>query len=86
MRVKVQLFARLRELAGRGECECEVPPGATVEDVWRALCREHQALGPFGRSISCAVNEDFAPMRSVVSEGDAIAFLPPVSGGARLTR
>ena len=86
MRVKVQLFARLRELAGRAECECEVPSGATVEDVWRALCREHQALGPFGPSISCAVNEDFAPMRSVVRDGDAIAFLPPVSGGAGMTR
>jgi molybdopterin synthase catalytic subunit len=82
VRVKVQLFARLRELAGRAEWECDVPAGATVEAVWQALCREHEALGPFGRAVSCAVNEDFAPMRAVVSDGDAVAFLPPVSGGA----
>ncbi len=86
MRVKVQLFARLRELAGRGECECEVPAGATVETVWRAVCREHDALGAFSQSVSCAVNEEFAPMRAAVRDGDSLAFLPPVSGGAGITR
>ena len=83
MRVRVQLFARLRELAGLSECECEVPAGASVEAVWQALCGRHAALAPFSRSVSCAVNDDFATMSAAVREGDAIAFLPPVSGGAR---
>jgi molybdopterin converting factor subunit 1 len=77
----VQLFARLRELAGQAECECDVPEGASLDAVWQALCRRHPALAPFGRSVSCAVNEDFAPMSAAVREGDAVAFLPPVSGG-----
>ena len=82
MRVKVQLFARLREVTGQSECDCDVPDGASVASVWQALCRRHEALAPFGRSVSCAVNEDFAPMSAAVRDGDAVAFLPPVSGGA----
>lgn len=81
MRVKVQLFARLRELAGCGHCECDVPAGSSVDDVWRALTARHPALGPFAGAISCAVNTDFARMSAAVHDGDEIAFLPPVSGG-----
>jgi len=82
MRVTVQLFARLRDLAGRQALTCEVPPGASVRDVWRAVVAEHAPLEPFGRSVSCAVNEDFARMTTPVHDGDDVAFLPPVSGGA----
>jgi molybdopterin synthase sulfur carrier subunit len=81
MRVKVQLFARLRELAGRGECDCEVPAGSSVADVWRAIADRHASLEPFGGAVSCALNADFARMNAEVREGDEVAFLPPVSGG-----
>ena len=81
MRVTVRLFARLRELAGAGECACDVPSGATVADVWRTMAQAHPAIEPFGRSISCARNAEFARMTAVVREGDEVAFLPPVSGG-----
>lgn len=81
MRVKVQLFARLRELAGRGECDCEVPAGSSVADVWHAVADRHASLKPFGTAISCALNADFARMTAPVQEGDEVAFLPPVSGG-----
>jgi molybdopterin converting factor subunit 1 len=84
MRVTVQLFARLREVAGEGACECDVPAGASIADVWRALCARHAGLEPFGRTVSCALNEDFARMSAPVREGDAVAFLPPVSGGAQV--
>jgi molybdopterin converting factor subunit 1 len=82
MHVKVQLFARLRELAGRGEALVEVPQGARVIDVWRTIAAEHPELEPFGGAVSCAVNADFARRTAVVHEGDEVAFLPPVSGGA----
>jgi molybdopterin converting factor subunit 1 len=83
MRVKVQLFARLRELAGRGETHVDVPPGARVADVWRTIASAHPELEPFGGAVSCAVNADFAQRTAVVHEGDEVAFLPPVSGGAQ---
>ena len=81
MRVTVRFFAQLRELTGRGECECDVAPGATIADVWGAMVTEHPALEPFGRSISCARNAEFARMAAVVQDRDDVAFLPPVSGG-----
>jgi len=83
VRVNVQVFARLRELAGGvSEHTCDVSPGATVRDVWDAMARTHPALAPFGASVSCAVNEDFARSTTPVRDGDQVAFLPPVSGGA----
>ena len=82
MRVTVQLFARLRDLAGASDLACEVPPGASIATVWQAVAREHAALAPFGASVSCALNDDFAKMTTAVHDGDDVAFLPPVSGGA----
>ena len=81
MRVTVRLFARLRELAGRGEIERDVPPGATVRQVWESLLAEHPAIAPYAESMSCAVNADYARMTTAVKDGDEVAFLPPVSGG-----
>jgi molybdopterin converting factor subunit 1 len=86
MRVTVQLFARLRELAGRSEATLELAPGASVSDVWRALEVDHPAISPLGSSVSAAVNAEFAPMTTEVHEGDDVAFLPPVSGGAGVSR
>ena len=81
MRVTVQVFARLRELAGRSEWPCEVPSGATIGDVWKKSAGDSPGLAEFSRSISCARTEDFARMNTPVQDGDVIAFLPPVSGG-----
>lgn len=82
MRVTVQCFARLRELAGRREWVCDVPPGSTVADVWAQIVATAPAAGALSGTISCAVNAEFASMRAPVSDGDEVAFLPPVSGGA----
>jgi len=81
MRVTVRLFARLRDLAGSGELVRDVPPPATVETVWRSLVAEMPELGDYERTMSVAVNADYSKMSAGVSEGDEVAFLPPVSGG-----
>jgi len=83
VRVTVQVFARLREVAGRPEWTLDVPPGASVGDVWNAAAGERPGLSEFRRGVSCAVNAEFASWSSIVREGDEVAFLPPVSGGAR---
>jgi molybdopterin converting factor subunit 1 len=79
--VKVRLFARLRDLVGSGEFDRDVPDGATVRAVWDVLVREHPVIAPYADSLSCAVNVEYARMTTRVSEGDEVAFLPPVSGG-----
>jgi len=81
MRVTIRLFARLRDLAGSGELVRDVAPPATVQTVWRTLVTEMPALGEYERTMSVAVNADYARMTASVNEGDEVAFLPPVSGG-----
>lgn len=81
MRVTVRLFARLREIAGATELTRTVEPGATVGSLWQDLVREHAELAQYERSISSAVNADYARMNRLLADGDEVAFLPPVSGG-----
>jgi molybdopterin converting factor subunit 1 len=81
MRVTVRLFARLRDLAGSGELIRDVATPATVETVWRALVEEMPTLRDYERTMSVAVNADYAKMSAKVHDGDEVAFLPPVSGG-----
>ena len=81
MRVTVRLFARLRDIAGTAELAREIAPGATIGSVWRQLVRDFPDLAHYDRSMSSAVNADYARMDHPVSDGDEVAFLPPVSGG-----
>lgn len=81
MRVTVRLFARLRDIAGTAELTRDVPPGATVSTVWAELSEEFPGMADYARSMSVAVNADYARMDHTVSDGDEVAFLPPVSGG-----
>ena len=80
MRVTVRLFARLRDIAG-AELSREVGPGATAATVWRDLVRDFPDLAAYERSLSTAINADYARMGDAVHDGDEVAFLPPVSGG-----
>jgi molybdopterin converting factor subunit 1 len=79
--VTVRLFARLRELAGAGELTRQIPEGSSAMDVWQALTAEYPAMTDYGRSISCAVNEEYSRLTATLHDGDEVAFLPPVSGG-----
>jgi molybdopterin converting factor subunit 1 len=81
MRVVIRLFARLRDIAGSADLVRDAPPGATVADVWRSLVAEYPEMARYDSSISSAVNADYAKMTAALSDGDEVAFLPPVSGG-----
>jgi MoaE-MoaD fusion protein len=77
MRVRVRLFAVLRERAGSEELELELPDGARVSD---ALARvEHVTEG---LSVVMAVNHDYADPDAPLNAGDELALIPPVSGGS----
>jgi molybdopterin converting factor subunit 1 len=82
VRVKVLLFARLRDLAGTGEVEIEIPAGSVMRDAWDVLAARHEAVAPYASSISCARNAEYTRMDAALTDGDEVAFLPPVSGGA----
>jgi molybdopterin synthase catalytic subunit/molybdopterin converting factor small subunit len=77
MRVTVRLFAGLRERAGAGARELELPAEAKAGDVWKAL-----DLGEEPPGLLYAVNEEYAPPARELADGDEVALIPPVSGGA----
>jgi len=81
MHVTIRLFARLRELTGASEIPRDLPDGATVRQAWELLTREFPAIASYERSLSAAVNADYARFTTPLSDGDEVAFLPPVSGG-----
>jgi molybdopterin converting factor subunit 1 len=81
MRVKVRLFARLRDIAGAADLARELPGGATVGTVWNLLADEHPELAAYRGAVSVAVNAEYARMDARIADGDEVAFLPPVSGG-----
>ena len=81
MRVTVRLFARLRDLAGTGELIREVPDDADARAVWNDLVLEWPGLREYEKTMSVAVNAEYARMSAQVHDGDEIAFMPPVSGG-----
>jgi MoaE-MoaD fusion protein len=79
--VTVRLFAGLRERAGFGERKVELPDGGRVADVWGTL-----ALGDVPGGLLYAVNREYAAPDRALTDGDEVALIPPVSGGAfRLT-
>jgi molybdopterin converting factor subunit 1 len=82
MRVTVRLFARLREMAGAGELVLDLDGPATIGTVWTELTARHPAIEPYASSVSAARNLEYARFDTAVSNGDEVAFLPPVSGGA----
>ena len=77
MRIAVRLFAGLRERAGTGERVIELHEGSTVSDVWSTL-----GLGEEPPGLLYAVNKEYAQRESRLADGDEVALIPPVSGGA----
>jgi molybdopterin synthase catalytic subunit len=81
VQVTVRLFAGLRERAGTGRTELDLREGSTLRDVWDAL-----GLGEEPEGLLYAVNRAYAEPAQQLADGDEVAVIPPVSGGAfRLT-
>src|SRR4051812_119231 len=83
MIVEVRLFAMLRERAGSDTVAVEVPDGATVGQALKAV----GAVAGLGELIAAmpvvmAVNREYAGEDALLSPGDELALIPPVSGGS----
>jgi molybdopterin synthase catalytic subunit len=77
VKIRVRLFAGLRERAGRDELEIELPAGATADDLLEAM-----AETVAGTPCVVAVNRVYSAGSQVICDGDEVALVPPVSGGA----
>jgi molybdopterin synthase catalytic subunit len=76
MRIRVRLFAGLRERAGADEVEIELPEGARVEDALEQLAGISN-----GTKVVMAINREYADEHAPLHEDDELALIPPVSGG-----
>ena len=75
MRVSVRLFAGVRERAGTARLELD--DVARVDDVWARL-----DLGDEPSGLVYAVNREYVDRGHELRDGDEVALIPPVSGGA----
>lgn len=82
IRLTALLFGQAREITGAQSIELEVDQPATVESAFAALKSRYPKLAEMERSLLFAVNEEYVTRSHTLSEGDQIAILPPVSGGA----
>ena len=82
MRVRILLFASLRERAGAGELELRgLASPLTVGALKRELERQRPELGPL-EAVRGVLAERYVPDDTPLGDGDELALLPPVSGGA----
>ena len=81
MKVRVRLFASLREAMGKDELELDLPEAATAEAAWLSLVEASPALAERRPGLLASINRRYAPFDSALAEGDEVVFIPPVSGG-----
>ncbi len=82
MKVKVRLFARLRELAGTSEMEVEIGEGMPVGEVFELVRARIPCLAGQQLPVAFAVNARYVAPDHPVGPGDEVAIIPPVSGGS----
>lgn len=80
--MKVLFFGQLKDITGQSEAVLEVSQNSTLEAVFEHFSALYPPLKTLSASIILARNQEFKPRTEPVSEGDEIAFLPPVSGGS----
>ena len=81
LHVTVRLFASYREKVGQTQVELELPRGASVGDVAKAMLRSYPQLPRMAANLVVAVNQEYQEHDYVLNEGDEVALIPPVSGG-----
>jgi molybdopterin synthase catalytic subunit len=82
VQVKLLFFASIKDIVGSRELAIDVPSGSTVSDVLERLESRFPRMRAYRPIVLTSVNEEYAPLQSVVSDGDELAIFPPVSGGA----
>jgi len=79
MKVKVILFAYIREDIGFKEREIEIKEATKVGELWNEF--KNQLPRKNNLRVLFAVNEKYVNEDEELKEGDEVAFIPPVSGG-----
>jgi molybdopterin synthase catalytic subunit len=83
VQIKVLFFGLLKDICGGAEARLELPAGATAGSVFEHYAAAFPRLKQMASSVVLARNHEFASVGEPLSDGDEVALLPPVSGGAR---
>ncbi|MCG3155538.1 MAG: hypothetical protein DKINENOH_02144 [bacterium] len=81
MKIRILLYASLRDAVGAREVEIELPGPLTPLQIAERLASQYPRLGPHLKSLSFAVDGEFVPAHAALAEARELALLPPVSGG-----
>src|SRR5512134_2285595 len=82
MRVRVLLFAGLREALGHKELYVELCDDASLAELMAQLSAEHPGVAAYRGRLAISLNAEPARLEAVLRDGDEVALLPPVSGGS----
>lgn len=82
MKVTVRFFAMVRERIGESEREVELPDNSSVSDLLDWVGREFEEIAPLFRASMVMLNQEYVDSSQTLADGDEVAFIPPVSGGA----
>lgn len=76
MSISVKFFARLREQIGKADAS--IDSASDVQSVWDQATQGQ----PMPDNTLCAINMEYVDTATAVSDGDEVAFFPPVTGGS----
>lgn len=82
MEITVLFFGLLKDVCGLAQDRLDVPAGATAGSVFEHYAKAFPRLRDMASSIVLARNHEFTTAADLLTEGDEIALLPPVSGGS----
>jgi len=85
MRIQVLFFGLLKDICGGPADSLDLPEGSTAGSVFDHYAARFPRLREMASSVVLARNHEFAGAREPLSDGDEVALLPPVSGGAFLS-
>ena len=82
MQVSVRLFALQRAQTGLRRYELELPEGSDVAAAWRALVADLPVVAGAEGVVRFARNGTYVDTTEPLADGDELAVIPPVAGGA----
>jgi MoaE-MoaD fusion protein len=82
MQIRVLYFAVFRDKLGIDDAVLPLPDGARVRDALDALAAQHALIGKLRGRFRVAVNQELSDDDQPLADGDELALIPPVAGGA----
>jgi len=81
IKVRAELYSRLKEIVDASAIELSLPENATVNNLFEQLKRRYPELEIFDKSVLFGIGVEFVDRDHGLKDGDTVAIMPPVQGG-----